>query len=141
MNLLLTIPLAAAAALGPVFVAHADPLQDHAADGATEHTVIDMKFRGTTAQDFVDALRREAGDINVVFDPHLGDMDISPVELKRVSVGNAMDMLDSLQRNVRGNWVVTKVEMIHGGRRPASELVRACGAWPARPGAGPHRWS
>ncbi|MHC5115418.1 MAG: hypothetical protein ACYTGP_13445 [Planctomycetota bacterium] len=118
MNPFLAITLAAATAIVPAFVANAQDTPR----GPDEHSIIDVKFRGTTAEEFVEALRREAGPINVVFDANLESMQVSPVELKRVTVESAMNMLDELQLSISGNWVVTDVDMVNKGRRPPGAL-------------------
>ncbi len=69
-----------------------------AASGAPEQeqaaALLSLRFPGGTALEYAAAVRRAAGDLNVVIAPEAEEVQMPPVELTRVTAAAALDLLD-----------------------------------------------
>lgn len=84
----------------------------------SQEQIIDLTFPGGTASDYVEAVRKAAGDANVMMSPYMKDVPVQPVELKRVSVHAALGLLDG--RYTTGGRTVEVVLDVIGARSPES---------------------
>ena len=75
---------------------------------------IDLKFRGGTAAEYVEAIRRAAEYLNVVVMPDVAQVRMQPVELKRVDPTAAVRMLHGLRQERPEGAIVLTVDAIPG---------------------------
>ncbi|MHC4080441.1 MAG: hypothetical protein ACYS15_08985 [Planctomycetota bacterium] len=67
--------------------------------------LISLNFPGGTAVAYVNAVRKAAGDINVVIDPEAGEVVMPSVTVKQVTVAAAIDLLDARVRETPGRRI------------------------------------
>lgn len=102
-----------AALLFAVLLCPAAMAQTKAADsGAVE--AIDLKFRGGTAAEYVEAIRRAAPYLNVVVMPDIARVRMQPVELKRVDPTAAVRLLQGLRQDLPEGAIVLSVDATPG---------------------------
>jgi hypothetical protein len=96
--------------------------------------IIDLRFAGGSAVAYLDAVRKVAPDVNVVvLDEHVAEVPVMPLELKRVRVATAIEILDGLTR-IDGERLV-QLDVGFTGPEPAMRIatVRAEVAGPNAP--------
>jgi hypothetical protein len=96
--------------------------------------IIDLRFAGGSAVAYLDAVRKVAPDVNVVvLDEHVAEVPVMPLELKRVRVATAIEILDGLTR-IDGERLV-QLDVGFTGPEPAMRIatVRAEVAGPSAP--------
>lgn len=112
-----------------------------------ESVLLTLDFDGGTAAEFVDAVRKAAGDsANIVGDERLAYLPMPAVELKNVSVQSALRLLDGAEFSGGGSEHFARLEMLqsHPSELPVhsiqirSRVVREpqsqetdMGVWPA----------
>jgi hypothetical protein len=66
-----------------------------------ERSVFDLSFGGGSAVGYIDSIRQAAGPVNIVVEPGAELVDVPPIELKRVSLSQALALLDgaSIERD------------------------------------------
>jgi len=90
---------------------------------ATREQLVDLTFPGGAAVAYVEAVRRAAGDLNVMISPHLKDVPVQPVELKRVSVEAALTLLEG-RYTAGGRTMDVDVEVNHAELAGAMDVYR-----------------
>lgn len=70
------------------------PTSRSAADPPAELPLLDLRFGGGTAADYVAAVAAAAGQINVVVPAEAGEVAMPPIALKHVTPAAALDLLD-----------------------------------------------
>ena len=78
-------------------------LSAFAATGTTAQSppanpLIDVRFPGGTATKYIEAIRKAAGDINVLVAPEAVKIQMPPVTLSKVSVAAALNLLDGKEQ-------------------------------------------
>jgi hypothetical protein len=71
--------------------------------------LISLNFPGGTAVEYVAAIRKAAGAINVVIAPEAKEIQIPAVSVKQVTVAAALDLLDDRSRELHGRRVKLEV--------------------------------
>jgi hypothetical protein len=82
-----------------------------AGQGNQDAQLISLNFRGGTVVEYVAAIRKAAGDINVVIAPEAAEIQMPAVSVKRVTVAAALDLLDGRSRDAHTRRV--KLEVVH----------------------------
>ncbi len=70
-----------------------------------EEELISVKFAGGTVADYVKALVKEAGTINVVVAPEAAEVPMPPVTLTKVTVSAAIDLVDGRSASPPGRRI------------------------------------
>ncbi len=87
--------------------------------------LIDVRFRGGTAAQYIVAVREAAGDLNILVAPEASEVRMPPVDLNRVSVSAAIRLLkdkanESPDRRV---WLnVTELPLYAAGEQQTFEV-------------------
>jgi hypothetical protein len=82
-----------------------------AGQSSTGAQLISLDFPGGTAVAYVNAVRKAAGDINVVVAPEAAEITMPAVNIKQVSVGAALDLLNGRVYERLGRHV--KLGVVH----------------------------
>lgn len=82
------------------------------AQSPTENPLIDVRFGGGTATKYIEAIRKAAGDINVLVAPEAVKIQMPPVTLSKVSVAAALNLLDGKEQRTPNQIVRVKVDMM-----------------------------
>ncbi len=82
------------------------------AQSPRETPLIDVRFSGGTATQFIEAIRKAAGDINVLVAPDAVKVKMPPVTLSNVSVAAALNLLDGKEQRTPNQIVRVKVDMM-----------------------------
>jgi len=77
-----------------------------------QNPLIDVRFSGGTAMQFIEAIRKAAGDINVLVAPDAVKVKMPPVTLSNVSVAAALNLLDGKEQRTANQIVRVKVDMM-----------------------------
>ncbi|MHC4319417.1 MAG: hypothetical protein ACYS1B_12860 [Planctomycetota bacterium] len=89
-----------------------------AGQGTGDAELISLNFRGGTALEFVAAVRRAAGDINVVVAPEAKEVQMPAVTIKQVTVAAALELLNGQVRDLPGRRVqLSVIQMLVNDRR------------------------
>ncbi len=83
-----------------------------AAQSPTENPLIDVRFPGGTATKYIEAIRKAAGDINVLVAPDAVKIQMPPVSLSNVSVAAALYLLDGKEQRTPNQIVRAKVDIM-----------------------------
>lgn len=94
---------------------------------------LDLEFKGGTALDYLDAVRREAGRLNVIAKPEVGMVKIEPVELRQVDLSSAIYMLNGMIEETGDRAVELEVDIVRHGPGEPIYIVRAEVASISRP--------
>ncbi len=103
--------------------------QDGATVAQTIQTpnLIDLDFRGGTAVDFIQAIRKATGDrANIVVTPYVEDVRIPPMSLRRVDVFAAVGLLEGERAESPERSVMLKVRQlgaVSGGIAPLMKVI------------------
>ena len=95
--------------------------------GEHEAKLVTMKFTGGNAVDYVQALKKAAGDINVIIAVEAKDVLMPPVELTDASVEAALEVLNGKTSQVNDRFIKLELHANHGGN-PAEQIVYAVDA-------------
>ncbi|MEE8459058.1 MAG: hypothetical protein V3S08_04255 [Phycisphaerales bacterium] len=68
------------------------------AQSQPSNPLIDVRFPGGTATKYIEAIRKAAGDINVLIAQDVVKIQIPPVTLSKVSVAAALILLDGKEQ-------------------------------------------
>ncbi len=82
------------------------------AQSPTENQLIDVRFPGGTATKYIEAIRKAAGDINVLVAPEAVKIQMPPVSLTNVSVAAALNLLDGKEQRTPNQIVRVSVEVM-----------------------------
>ncbi len=82
------------------------------AQSPRENPLIDVRFSGGTATQFIEAIRKAAGDINVLVAIDAAKVKMPPVTLSNVSVAAALNLLDGKEQRTPNQIVRVKVDMM-----------------------------
>ena len=82
------------------------------AQSPTENPLIDVRFPGGTVTQFIEAIRKAAGDINVLVAPDAVKVKMPAVSLSHVSVAAALNLLDGKEQRTPNQIVRVKVDMM-----------------------------
>ncbi len=74
------------------------------------NVLINVRFSGGTATQFIEAIRKAAGDINVLVAPDAVKIKMPPVTLSNVSVAAALNLLDGKEQRTPNQIVRLNVE-------------------------------
>jgi hypothetical protein len=75
---------------------------------------IDLRFPGGSAADYIEALCEASEFLNVLVTPEVHQLDMQPVELKRVDPTAAIRLLDGLRQERPDGALVVDVEAVPG---------------------------
>ncbi len=103
-----------------VIVASAAPGQAVSGDN-----LIDLRFGGGTAAQYIAAIREAAGDLNILVAPEAADVQMPPVSLKRVSVAAAIRLLEDKSNETpdRRVWlIVTELPLYAQGEQQTYQV-------------------
>jgi hypothetical protein len=103
-----------------VFLASASPGQPVSGDD-----LIDLRFRGGTAAQYIAAIREAAGDLNILVAPEAADVLMPPVNLKHVSVAAAIRLLEDEANETpdRRVWlIVTELPLYATGEQQTYQV-------------------
>ncbi len=110
-----------------VFVLSMFAATGSAAQDSTESPLIDVRFSGGTATGYIAAIRKAAGEINVLVTPDAAAVQMPPVSLSKVSVAAALSLLDGKEQKTANRILRLKVDKVrqysHGER--ATFQIRA----------------
>lgn len=82
---------------------------------ASPRALIDLDFKGGTAVDFLDAVRKAVGDrVNIVAMPHVEEIAVPPMTLRRVDVVAAISLLDGEHLESSNRVVMLRVQPVSG---------------------------
>ncbi len=82
---------------------------------AAPRSLIDLDFRGGTAVEFLNAVRQAAGErINIVAMPHVEEIAVPPMTLRRVDVVAAVSLLDGEHLETSNRVVMLRVQPVSG---------------------------
>ena len=97
------------------------------AQSPTENQLIDVRFPGGTATKYIEAIRKAAGDINVLVAPEAVKIQMPPVSLTNVSVAAALNLLDGKEQRTPNQIVRVKVNVMptYSNAEHATFRVRA----------------
>ncbi len=87
--------------------------------GLDSEPVIDVRFEGGTALDFVEAVRDAAGEANIVLTPLVDLVPLEPVELTRVTVRSALGLLEGSYESPSDGLIEVGLE-VHPSRAPGA---------------------
>ncbi len=98
-----------------------------AGQGTGDAQLITLNFRGGTALEYVEAVRRAAGDINVVVAPEAAEVRMPAVTIKQVTVPAALELLNGQVRELRDRRVKLSVRqmLVHDKRERQTYHIRA----------------
>ncbi len=82
---------------------------------ACAQDLIDLRFPGGTARDYVSAIRAKGDLVNIVLMPEAADVRVPPVELRSVSIADALELLDEVSDR-RPNQVAVQLAVSARGR-------------------------
>ncbi len=88
--------------------------------------LIDLRFRGGTAAQYIEAVREAAGDLNILVPPEAAEVQMPPVNLKLVSVSAAIRLLEDKadESPDRRVWLsVTELPIYASGERQTFEVI------------------
>ena len=88
--------------------------------------LISLNCPGGTALAYVNAVRRAAGDINVVVAPEASEIIMPEVNIKQVSIGAAIDLLDDRTREHLDRRVKLEVNQVpphYDTERPTYQII------------------
>lgn len=89
--------------------------------------LIDLDFRGGTAVDFIQAIRKATGDrANIVVTPYVEDVRVPAMSLRRVDVLSAMGLLEGERAETPERSVTLKVRplgSVAGGVAPLLKVI------------------
>jgi hypothetical protein len=100
--------------------------------------LISLSFRGGTALEYVNAIRKAAGEVNIVAAPEAGEVPMPAVTIKQVTVAAAVDLLDGRVREMPGRQVrldVTHMPVYHPGERQTYQVQAKVGGRAREPAA------
>ena len=103
-----------------VFLASASPGQAVSGDD-----LIDLRFQGGTAAQYIAAVREAAGDLNILVAPEATDVQMPPVNLKHVSVAAAIRLLEDKANETpdRRVWlIVTELPLYATGEQQTYQV-------------------
>ena len=121
------VGLALAAAIGVATFAQSHQKSASPSPGEHEAKLVTMKFTGGNAVDYVQALKKAAGDINVIIAVEAKDVLMPPVELTDASVEAALEVLNGKTSQVNDRFIKLELHANHGGN-PAEQIVYAVDA-------------
>ena len=75
-----------------------------------ESSSIDLKFKGGTVGQYVDALRKTSGGANIVVMPDVADVLLGPIELKQADFYASVMLLDDHEHSTASRITHLKVE-------------------------------
>ncbi len=82
---------------------------------ASPRSLLDLDFKGGTAVDFLDAVRQAVGDrVNIVAMPHVEEIAVPPMTLRRVDVVAAVMLLDGEHLESSNRLVMLRVQPVTG---------------------------
>lgn len=88
-------------------------------------TAIDLDFRGGTATEFIDAVRKAAdGKVNIVAMPYVEEVRVPPMKLKSVDVISAVNLLDGESLQTPSRLVRLDVRIIAPASGELAALVK-----------------
>ncbi len=73
---------------------------------------VSVNFKGGTAADYVDAIRKAARNANIIVMPDAEMIEIPPVQLKAVALASALEFLDHKEATVENARYIINVERI-----------------------------
>ncbi len=76
------------------------------------NALINVRFSGGTVTQYIEAIRKAAGDINVLVAPDAVKIDMPPVTLSNVSVAAALNLLDGKEQSTSNQIVRLKVDIM-----------------------------
>ena len=79
---------------------------------APANVLIDVRFPGGTATQYIEAIRKAAGDINVLVALDAAKVKMPPVTLSNVSVAAALNLLDGKEQHTPNQIVRVKVDVM-----------------------------
>jgi len=82
------------------------------AQSQPSNPLIDVSFPGGTATKYIEAIRKAAGDINVLIAQDVVKIQMPPVTLSKVSVAAALNLLDGKEQHTPNQIVRLKVDMM-----------------------------
>lgn len=83
-----------------------------ATPATAEEPLIDVQFPGGTAAKYVAAIRKAAGNVNVLVAPETREVELPPVTLSNVSVAAALNLLDGKEHATANRIVRLKVHVM-----------------------------
>lgn len=75
-------------------------------------SLISVEFRGGSAAEYVEAIRRAAEEVNILVDPGLSDVPMPPLTLTHVSTDTALELLESRVHEGRDGTVRVRVQRV-----------------------------
>lgn len=87
--------------------------------GLASEAVINVRFKGGTAVDFVEAVREAAGEANIVLTPLVDLVPLEPVELRRVTLRSALSLLEGSYESP-SDGIIEVVLEVHPSRAPGA---------------------
>jgi hypothetical protein len=103
-----------------------------AAQERGDEKLISLDFPGGTAVAYVNAVRRAAGDVNVVVAPEASEIVMPEVSIKQVSVGSAIWLLNNRSSEQPGRQVkleVSQTPMRSPSERPTYQIIAHVEGW------------
>jgi hypothetical protein len=81
---------------------------------AGDNAVLDLDFDGGTAAQYIDQIRRKVVYANIVADPGVDLVEMLPVQLKRVSLHQALALLDGMSAEGEDHQIVLDLGILPG---------------------------
>jgi hypothetical protein len=81
---------------------------------AGDNAVFDLDFDGGTAAQYIDEIRRKMIYANIVIDPGVDLVEMLPVQLKRVSLHQALALLDGMSAQGEDHQIVLDLGILPG---------------------------
>lgn len=75
-------------------------------------SAINLKFTGGTAQEYINAIQKQAGDVNILLDIEGKNVPMPAVELMSVNVTSAIMLLEDREANVDSRYVSLDVNTV-----------------------------
>lgn len=95
-----------------LLVAATAAAQDAGSIFAEDQPLISVRFDGGTAVEYVEAVRRAAGDINVIIAPEAAEVAMPPIRLQEVSPGAALELVGDQTHTAHGRRVQLRVQEV-----------------------------
>lgn len=119
------------------------PQQGQNASTRPQYPSLDLKFGGGTLAEYVAAIRKAAGDVNILIaTPEARAIPVPEVELKSVSLGSALELLAEDVRTKSGDELRVYVDHFGPQSADARPVFRIRVEPKSRPGpSGVHVWT
>lgn len=98
-----------------------------AQDEVNNSQLISVDFKGGTIAEYIDALEKAAGSVNVLIAPEAADISMPAVKLTKVTVAAAIDLVDGYRKEKETGriirLVVDHIQKYEAGEQPTFKII------------------